>query len=249
MLLDVEAGTEFINGEENGSRVLHDRLRIDINHYHGDAVDIPTRSSMTFHSVLYSLNEELNQSYINSTVDLEAYWHPTDNWSFESSLLYRIFDRNLFGVGQDIALLNLSLSRLLFAGLGNLQFAFSDVLNRSQGVTITNGATYFEEARVVSLCRNAMLNFTYKLPLMKRRRYAPYLNRAAGIVGCTWRNSNVCAMLWTVNPVHGHDIVVEPGGVHFAPSRARIGSLSDDLQDSSINGAGAQMTTCPWSRA
>ena len=156
-------------------------------------------------------------------MDLEAYWHPTDNWSFESSLLYRIFDRDLFGAGQDMALLNLSLSRLLFAGLGNLQLAFSDVLNRSQGVTITNGATYYEEARVVSLCRNAMLNFTYKPSLMKRRRYAPYLNRAAGIVGCTWRNSSVSPMPWTVNPVHGHDMVVELGGVHLAPSRARIG--------------------------
>ena len=129
--VDVEAGTELVNGEENDSRALRDRLRLDTNHYHGAAVDIPTRSSMTFHRVLYSLNEELNQSYINSTVDLEAYWHPTDNWSFESSLLYRIFDRDLFGAGQDMALLNLSLSRLLFAGLGNLQFAFSDVLNRS----------------------------------------------------------------------------------------------------------------------
>ncbi len=164
--VDMEAGTEFINGEENDSQVLRNRLRLDINYYHGDAVGITTRGSITYNRVRYSLNEELNQSYINSTVDVEAFWHPTDNWSFESSLLYRIFDRDLFGAGQDIALLNLSLSRLFFAGRGNLEFEFNDVLNHNQGVTITNAATYIEEARVVSLGRNVMLKFTYKPRLM-----------------------------------------------------------------------------------
>ena len=164
--VDVEAGTEFINGDENDSRVLRNRLRLDIKYYHGDAVGITTRGSITYNRVRYSLNEELNQSYINSTVDVEAYWHPSDNWSFESSLVYRIFDRDLFGAGQDVALLNLSLSRLFFAGRGNLKFELNDMLNRSQGVTITNAATYIEEARVVSLGRYVMLKFTYKPRLM-----------------------------------------------------------------------------------
>ena len=112
------------------------------------------------------MNKDLNQSYINSTIDVEAYWNPSDNWSLESSLLYRIFDRDIFGGGQDVALLNLSLARLLLGGRGNQQFELNDVLNRNQGVTITNAATYIQEARVVSLGRYMMLKFTYKPRLM-----------------------------------------------------------------------------------
>ena len=97
------------------------------------------------------MNEELNQTYINGMVDMEAYWRPYDNWTFKSSLLYRIFDRDLFGTNADMAMLNLSLARLLFRGRVNMQLEFNDVLNRNQDVTLTNTATYIEEARIVSL--------------------------------------------------------------------------------------------------
>ncbi len=160
--VDVETGTEFVNGEENDSRVLRNRLRLDIDHYHGDVVGITASGSITYNRIHYSLNEDLNQSYINSTVGVEAYWHPADLWSLESSLLHRTFDRDLVGTNQDIVLLNLSLSRLFFAGRGNLQLEFNDALNRNQDVTITNAGTSIQERRVVSLGRYVMLKFTFK---------------------------------------------------------------------------------------
>ena len=164
--LNVEEGAEVINDEENDSQVLRSRLGLDISYWHYDVAGITTSGRITYNRVRYSLNENLNQSYINGTVDVEAYWHPSDNWSFESSLLYRMFDHDLFGAGQDVVLLNLSLSRQLFEGHGNLQLELNDVLSRDQDVSLINAATYIQETRIVSLGRYVMLKFAYKPRLM-----------------------------------------------------------------------------------
>ena len=164
--VDVERGMEFINGEENDTRVLRNRLGLEITHYGGDKIDITATGEVTYNRIRYSLNEELNRNYTNGTVDAQMIWSPSEKWSFESSLLYRIFDRTLFGSNQDIALLNLSMSRSLLKGRGNIEFEFNDTLNKSRNVSISSGANYIEESRITLLGRYAMLKLTYKPRLM-----------------------------------------------------------------------------------
>ena len=163
---DLETGTEFINGVENESRLLRNRLRLDFDYYRGDILEVTTSGRITWNNVSYSLNDALNQRYINSRVNAEVGWHPDDNWLLEASLHYRILDRDVFDDSQNIALLNLALSRLFLAGRGNLRLELNDVLNQNQGITFTNAATYIQHSRIESLGRYLMLKFTYKPKLM-----------------------------------------------------------------------------------
>ena len=164
--VNMERGTEMVNGAENGTRVLRNRLSLEITHYGGDKVDLTATGWITYNRIRYSLNEELNRNYTNGTVETQMIWSPSERWSFESSLLYRIFDRTLFGTSQNVALLNLSMSRLLLNGRGNIEFELNDALNKSLNVTISSGANYIQESRVAILGRYAMLKFTYKPRLM-----------------------------------------------------------------------------------
>ena len=160
--VDLEHGTEYINGVENDTRVLRNSLRLEITHYGGDKVDLAATGWITYNRIRYSLNEELNRNYTNGTVDAQMIWSPSEKWSFDSLLLYRILDRTLFGANQDIALLNLSMSRSLLRGRGNIELELNDALDKSRNVTISSGANYVQESRVALLGRYAMLKFTYK---------------------------------------------------------------------------------------
>lgn len=163
---DLEAGTEFINGVKNESRLLRNSLHLDLDYYRGDMLEVTTSGRVTWNDIRYSLNDELNQRYVNSRVNAEVSWHPDNNWLLESSLHYRILDRDVFDDSQNIALLNLALSRLFLAGRGNLRLELNDVLNQNQSITFTNAATYIQESRIESLGRYLMLKFTYKPKLM-----------------------------------------------------------------------------------
>ena len=164
--VDVERGMEFINGAENDTQVIRNRLRLEITRYGGDKVDFTATGWITYNRIRYSLNEGLNRNFTNGSVDAQMIWSPLEKWSFESSLLYRIFDRTLFGSNQDIALLNLSASRLLLRGRGNIELELNDALNNSRNVTISSGANYIQESRIALLGRYAMLKLTYKPRLM-----------------------------------------------------------------------------------
>ncbi len=158
----LDKGTEYINSIENESLWLRNSLGLALDYYHGDMLEVTTSGRIVWNGVRYSLNDALNQRYTNSTVTSEVNWYPGTNWLIETTLYYRILDRDIFDDSQNIALLNLALSRLLLEGRGNLRLELNDVLNQNQGVTFTNGATYIQESRIESLGRYLMLKFTYK---------------------------------------------------------------------------------------
>ena len=164
--LYLDTGAEYINDQKNASRKLRNRMRFRADYYFSDILSVHANVQGTFNRIRYSLNDELNQSYTNSTVDVEVSWEPADNWSFDSSLLYRIFDRAAFDAGKNVALLNLSVSHLLLRRRGSLRLELNDVFNQNQGITLTTTPNYLEEERIVSFGRYVMLKFTYKPRLM-----------------------------------------------------------------------------------
>lgn len=163
--VDAEMGLDFINGEENISRLLRHRPRLELDHY-GDTFGFTARASVSFNRLRNSLSDELDRSFTNGTVDLEAFWNPTSTWSLETSLMYRSLDRNLFGNGQDLTLVGFKVARLFFEGRGILELEFHDILNHSRRVAITTAANYVQESRVRTLGGYVMVKFTYKPRLM-----------------------------------------------------------------------------------
>lgn len=81
--VDVGRGIKFINGAENDTRVLRNRLRLEIMHYGGDKIDLTATGWITYNRIRHLLIEELNRDCISGTLDARMIWSPSERWSFE----------------------------------------------------------------------------------------------------------------------------------------------------------------------
>jgi hypothetical protein len=153
---------DFVNQEENVSRILRNSVSVGLENRSKDLFDVRTGASLTFNNVTYSLNQDLNQNYLNSTVYADASYYLGDAWTFKAALNYRIYDRDVFA-GQNVALLTASVSRTFLNERAEIELMGVDLLNQNQGVSITNSSSYMQERRTESLGRYAMLRFMYRL--------------------------------------------------------------------------------------
>ena len=156
-------GSEFVNQAENVSRIRRNTVDIVVENRTKDLYDIRAGSRLTFNNVDYSLNEELNQSYVNSTLYASGTYYLGELWTLNTSLNYRIYDQDVFGTGQNVVLLEAYISRLFLQDRAEVQLVGLDLLNQNQGVNFTNSSTYIQEERIESLGRYVMLKFVYHL--------------------------------------------------------------------------------------
>jgi hypothetical protein len=155
--------SEFINQVENESRILRNTVNASIENRDKELYDVDVGGRITFNNVNYSLNEELNQSYANSTIYARATYYLGDAWTFNTSLNYRFFDQDVFGPGQNVAMLQASVSRLLFGERAEIELIGFDLLNQNQGVNFSSSSNFIQETRIQSLGNYALLRFTYHL--------------------------------------------------------------------------------------
>ena len=155
-------GADFVNQTKNVSRVLQNTVGVGLENRTKDRFEVRTGARLTFNNVTYSLNQDLNQKYLNSTVYADATYYLGYAWTFHTALNYRIYDQNVFA-GQNVPLLLASVSRTFLDERAEIQITAIDLLNRNQGVSITNSPSYIQEMRTESLGRYAMLRFMYRL--------------------------------------------------------------------------------------
>lgn len=157
---------EFVNKEESRLTALRHRFTIRVDYLSAGKVGVFARGGMAQNRIEYSLNSELDQGYLSGIGHLEAYWHPSEAWSFESMLEYEAFDRDWAGSRQQILLLDLSFSRIIASGRGTVEVELHDVLDHGREVSVVSAATYVEERHQESLGWYVMLKLTYKPRLM-----------------------------------------------------------------------------------
>jgi len=155
--------SEFINQTENVSRILRHTVSAGLENRDKERYDLDAGGRVTFNNVSYSLNEELNQSYINSTIYARGTYYLGDSWTFNSSLNYRIFDQDVFGPGRNVAFLQASVSRLLFGERAELELSGFDLLNQNQGVDFSSSSNFLQQTRTESLGHYVLLRFIYHL--------------------------------------------------------------------------------------
>jgi len=153
---------DFINQEENVSRILQNTVSVGLENRTKDLFDVRTGASLTFNNVTYSLNQGLNQKYLNSILYADATYYLGYAWTFNAALNYWIYDQDVFA-GQNVALLSASVSRTFLDERAEIELSGLDLLNQNQGVSITNSSSYIQEKRTESLGRYAMLKFMYRL--------------------------------------------------------------------------------------
>ncbi len=162
-LVSWSEGIELVNLEANESRIMGNSLEIGIGNREKDRFDLSASTTLDLNNVAYSLNRELNRSYVNARYRAEAIWHPNDEWTLESTLQHRVFDPNLFGETRNVARWDAGISRRTLGGRIEIELRAHDLLNQNQGVDVASSASRIEESRTDSLGRYFMLRAMYRL--------------------------------------------------------------------------------------
>jgi hypothetical protein len=155
-------GVEFINDEENRTRILRNTVEFRLENRDKELFDIRGGTRLAFNNVNYSLNEGLNQKYINPTYFGEGTLY-VGEWMFSSTFNYRMFDKDVFGESKNVALLEATISRNLMKQRAEIQLTGRDLLNQNTGISFSNNSNSISEDRVESLGRYLMLKFVYRL--------------------------------------------------------------------------------------
>ena len=156
-------GSEFVNAAENKSRILSNTTSLTLDNRVKEIFDLRVGARVAYNSVDYSLNEELNQNYVNSFFYGNASYYLGYAWTFSAGLSYRVFDKDVFENAENVALLEASVSRLVMNERAEIELTALDLLDQNQGVNFTNSSTYIQEERIESLGQYIMLKFIYKL--------------------------------------------------------------------------------------
>lgn len=160
--LSYSRGTEFVNDEENDTRTIGNTIGIKLDNRSKSKFDVAIGTDLNFSSVDYSLNERLSQGYLNSV------WYATGafylgSWTLDTRFNYQRYDQDLFGPGNNIAMWQMSISRLILGDRGEVAVTAFDLLDQNQGVRFTNSATSIREQRTQALGQYVMLKFNYRL--------------------------------------------------------------------------------------
>lgn len=161
--LTITTGSEFINSNENTSRILRNRSGISVSNRNQDIVGLEARVSGTYNDLDYSLNTNLNQQYINTAYSLDVQWHPAFNWTISSEFRYQTYDRDVFGDVQNRALIDLSIEHLFINERASVGLEIHDLLDQNLSVDFNNSASFISERRTETLGRYIMLRFSYRL--------------------------------------------------------------------------------------
>ncbi len=152
----------FVNDVENQSRIVQNRIELSFDNRDKSRFEIEIGGALALNDVNYSLNERLNQNYINPRLfaDGSVFLGP---WTVSSEFSFQGYDSAVFGQDLDVTLWEASVTRLILGDRADLQLAAYDLLNQNQGITVTNTANLNRTSRVQTLGRHVMLRFNYHL--------------------------------------------------------------------------------------
>lgn len=160
--LNWSTGSQFINAEENKSRIIRYSPSLTVQNRFRDVFDVRGTYSLTFNDVDYSLNKEQNRQYTNSSLRFSGDLF-RGGWTFGTAVDFRMYDQKAFGGAENRALVEATVSKLLPNERTEIQFVVRDLLNQNQGISYSNSNNYIQETRVETLARYMMLKLIHKL--------------------------------------------------------------------------------------
>jgi outer membrane receptor protein involved in Fe transport len=163
-------GVELLNGLENKSRVWRNTIDASIDNRNKDIFDLRAGARFAFNDVEYTLNDELNQGYLDKTFYGNGMLYFGSGWTVSTTFNYRLYDEAVFGAGdRNVAMLQASVSKLALSDRVELEMVAFDLLDQNKGVAYTSGASFIQERRTESLGRYVMLKVMYRLGALGRR--------------------------------------------------------------------------------
>lgn len=157
-------GITPVNDVDNRTHRLESRNTLRLEYRYKEILDLSTSGTITYNQTKYSLNQALNQSFVNQNYDVEANLKLSKNLNFSSSLDYSIYNFAGSSFNQKVPIWNASISRFLLKNKrGELKLSVVDMLNRNVGINRIAQTNFVQDERIRSLGRYYLLSFTYSL--------------------------------------------------------------------------------------
>jgi len=159
----ISKGIEFINGDENKSDIFRNTVNLTLENRSKDIFDARVGAQYTFNNVSYSLNDNLNQNYINRSYTADFSYYFGESWEFSTGMEVKVYTQDLFGSSDNVPLLRASVTKTLLGQKADIQLVGLDLLDKNQGINFSNSGNFIQEERINSLGRYVMLKFIYRL--------------------------------------------------------------------------------------
>lgn len=157
-------GVELLNDVENNSRVWQNSVDVSLENRDKEIFEIRGGARLSFSDVAYTLNDELDQGYLDKRLYANGTLHWGNAWTFRSQLDWNLYDEDVFGAGdRNVAMLQASVSRMAMNDRVEVELVAFDILDQNKGVTYTNGSSFISERRAETLGRYVMLRMNYRL--------------------------------------------------------------------------------------
>lgn len=157
-------GISLINQSENVYTNLIHRGSFTIDNRKKDKWDVNTGIQVSYTQSRYSIQESLNNNYLETSWFGEARFTPNLNWNFNLSADITNYSDQAFGESIRIPLLNAEINRYFLKNRrGTLTLRGFDLLNKNNIVQRLSELNYLREVRSNSIGRYIMLSFSYRL--------------------------------------------------------------------------------------
>ena len=157
-------GVSFVNDVENISTNFSHTISLYLNNRKKDKWDLMIGGRIQISDATYSLQERLNNHYVNMSGYSDISFTPNDKWNFSFSADITRYSEQSFGNAVNIPILRAEINHYFLKGKrGVLTLAGHDLLDKNTGLERISQMNYLLESRTNVLGRYFMLTFKYRL--------------------------------------------------------------------------------------
>lgn len=157
-------GLSYVNDIENINTNLSHKFSLSIENRRKTKIDIIAGGSFQVTDARFSIQENLNNKYVDFSYFTEIQYNPDKHWNFQLSANVSKYSSQSFRNSITIPLIGTEVSYyFLKNNRGTLSLQGSDLLNRNTGIERTSELNFLKEKRSNMLGRFFMLSFKFKL--------------------------------------------------------------------------------------
>lgn len=157
-------GLNIINDVDNVNTSFTHSINLSIENRNKEKWDLLVGGSVALTDSKYSISENMNNVYYNTSYFTQIDYNPTDNWSFETEANMMNYSSKSFGESISIPLVSAGVSYYFKNWKkASLKLEVKDALNKSENIYQISEANYLMQQTSNTIGRLVMLSFKMKL--------------------------------------------------------------------------------------
>jgi hypothetical protein len=157
-------GLSYVNGAVNINTNFSQRASLSFENRKKIKLDVKIGGAIQITDAKFSIQESLNNRYVDFSYFTEIRYNPNKHWNFEITTDVTKYNARSFATAISIPLIGVETSYyFLKKNRGILTLKGSDLLNRNKGIERTSELNFLREQRSNMLGRFFMISFKYRL--------------------------------------------------------------------------------------